>query len=125
MDAFNLPEEIRTFIFEEYLPEVISHTYDIIKCNFQIRLATADLHLDQVDKTTLQTNTMGTLVKLIYAFLWQVCDHPPPPLPPPRQEYFLTDADIFLDPQVNEWGYTYMATVNNVRMPHQARLGCY
>jgi len=84
MDAFNLPDEIRTFMFDQYLPE--------------IRLATADINLGILEKGQFQLNTVGTLVKLIYAFLWQ--------------EYALTDAEIFLDPEVNQLGYTFMVSIN-------------
>jgi len=84
MDAFNLPDDIRSFMFDQYLPE--------------IRLATADINLGLLEKGQFQLNTVGTLVKLIYAFLWQ--------------EYALTDADIFLDPEVNQLGYTFMVSVN-------------
>jgi len=84
MDAFNLPDDIRSFMFDQYLPE--------------IRLATADINLGVLEKGQFQLNTVGTLVKLIYAFLWQ--------------EYALTDADIFLDPEVNQLGYTFMVSVN-------------
>jgi len=84
MDAFNLPDDIRSFMFDQYLPE--------------IRLATAEINLGVLEKGQFQLNTVGTLVKLIYAFLWQ--------------EYALTDADIFLDPEVNQLGYTFMVSVN-------------
>jgi len=86
MDAFNLPEDARTFILEEYLPE--------------IRNSTADIQLGLIEKPRLQLNTLGTLMKLMYAFLWQ--------------EYVLTDADIFLDPEVNQLGFTFMVTVNQI-----------
>lgn len=39
-----------------------------------------------LEKAQLELDTAGTLIKLIYAFLWQ--------------EYVLTSADIFLDPEV-------------------------
>merc|ERR1712033_105321 len=84
MDAFNLPNETRAFIFDVYLPE--------------IRAGTADVSLGFLEHAQFQLNTVGTLVKLIYAFLWQ--------------EYALTDADIFLDPEVNQLGYTFMVSVN-------------
>jgi len=84
MDAFNLPDDIRAFIFDQYLPD--------------IRLATADVNLGILEKGQFQLNTLGTLTKLIYAFLWQ--------------EYALTDADIFLDPEVNQLGFTFMVTIN-------------
>ena len=75
MDAFNLPDEIRTFMFDQYLPEVVeknaqNHLDETCVC-CQIRLATADINLGILEKGQFQLNTVGTLVKLIYAFLWQ------------------------------------------------------
>jgi len=84
MDAFSLPEEARTYIFEHYLPE--------------IRLATADVNLGILELYQFQLNTVGTLTKIIYAFLWQ--------------EYALTGNDIFLDPEVNILGASAMVSVN-------------
>ena len=31
-----------------------------------------------------------------------------------NQEYALTDAEIFLDPEVNQLGYTFMVSINKV-----------
>lgn len=84
MDLFGLPEEDRTFILEHYLPE--------------LRVAMADVNLGILEKTQLELNFGGTLVKLLYAFLWQ--------------EYVLTGADIFLDPEVNTMGALLMPSVN-------------
>ena len=104
-----------------------------------------------LEKGQFQLNTVGTLVKLIYAFLWQVHLSPEFPLLTAHislvlkkqefawlstflficstdificpvatklrcfpQEYALTDADIFLDPEVNQLGYTFMVSVNKV-----------
>jgi len=86
MDAFNLPNETRAFIFDVYLPE--------------IRAGTADVSLGFLEHAQFQLNTVGTLIKLIYAFLWQ--------------EYALTDADIFLDPEVNQLGASAMSSVNQL-----------
>lgn len=86
MDAFNLPEEARAFVFDIYLPE--------------IRVATADVSLGFIDHAQFQLNTVGTLMKLIYAFLWQ--------------EYALTDNPLFLDPEVNQLGASLMVTVNQL-----------
>ena len=75
MDAFNLPDEIRTFMFDQYLPEVdeksAQNNLDETCVCCQIRLATADINLGILEKGQFQLNTVGTLVKLIYAFLWQ------------------------------------------------------
>merc|ERR1719348_2085878 len=86
MDAFSLPEETRAFVFDIYLPE--------------IRAGTADVSLGLLEHAQFQLNTVGTLIKLIYAFLWQ--------------EYALTDADIFLDPEVNQLGASAMSSVNQL-----------
>jgi len=86
MDAFNLPEEVRLFVIAEYLPE--------------IRGATADIQLGLLEGAQFKLNTVGTLIKLIYAFLWQ--------------EYVLTSADIFLDPEVNQLGFLLMGPVNQL-----------
>ena len=74
MDAFNLPDDIRSFMFDQYLPEVGSNCppKKIICWIPQIRLATAEINLGVLEKGQFQLNTVGTLVKLIYAFLWQV-----------------------------------------------------
>ena len=74
MDAFNLPDDIRSFMFDQYLPEVGSNwpRKKIICWIPQIRLATAEINLGVLEKGQFQLNTVGTLVKLIYAFLWQV-----------------------------------------------------
>jgi len=86
MDAFNLPEDARAFIFDVYLPE--------------IRVGTADVSLGFLEHAQFQLNTVGTLIKLIYAFLWQ--------------EYALTDSEIFLDPEVNQLGASAMSSVNQL-----------
>ena len=39
-----------------------------------------------MEKIQLELDTVATLIKLIYAFMWQ--------------EYVLTSSDIFLDPEV-------------------------
>ena len=44
----------------------------VICWNPQIRLATSGINLGVLEKGQFQLNTVGTLVKLIYAFLWQV-----------------------------------------------------
>ena len=54
----------------------------------QIRLATADVSVGILEKIQLELDTAATLIKLIYAFMWQ--------------EYVLTSSDIFLDPEVGK-----------------------
>ena len=98
-DAFGLPEDIRAFLVEKYLPEVGSQylvyfSYYNYGCSItssilyqsQIRLATADVSVGILEKIQLELDTAATLIKLIYAFMWQ--------------EYVLTSSDIFLDPEV-------------------------
>jgi len=85
-DAFSLPEDIKKFLVEQYLPE--------------IRVATADVSLGILENIQIELDTVATLMKLIYAFLWQ--------------EYVLTGADIFLDPEVNVLGAAFMSTVNGI-----------
>merc|ERR1740131_859029 len=86
MDAFSLPNETRAFVFDVYLPE--------------IRAGTTDVSLGFLEHAQFQLNTVGTLVKLIYAFLWQ--------------EYALTDNELFLDPEVNQIGANFMITINQL-----------
>ena len=96
-DAFGLPEDIRAFLVEKYLPEVGSQClvyFSYYSCSItssilyqsQIRLATADVSVGILEKIQLELDTAATLIKLIYAFMWQ--------------EYVLTSSDIFLDPEV-------------------------
>jgi len=85
-EAFNLPDDMKLFLLDHYLPE--------------IRLATADVNLGILDNIQLELDTLATLMKLIYAFLWQ--------------EYVLTGSDIFLDPEVNVLGAAFMSTVNSL-----------
>merc|ERR1712215_172152 len=86
MDAFNLPDDARAFIFDHYLPE--------------IRLATANTSFGILELGHFQLNTVGTLTKIIYAFLWQ--------------EYALTDSEIFLDPEVNILGASAIVSINKL-----------
>jgi len=86
MDAFGLPEGTRAFVFDVYLPE--------------LRVGTADVSLGYLEHAQFQLNTVGTLMKLIYAFLWQ--------------EYALTDNPLFLDPEVNQIGASFMVTINSL-----------
>ena len=53
-----------------------------------------------LENIQIELDTVATLMKLIYAFLWQ--------------EYVLTGADIFLDPEVNVLGAAFMSTVNGI-----------
>ncbi|XP_023321882.1 uncharacterized protein LOC111696503 [Eurytemora carolleeae] len=84
MNLFNLPEEQREFIFNFYLPE--------------IRNATSHIELNEVEKGELQGNIASTMIKLIYAFLWQ--------------EYVISESAFFLNPVTNVVGSTMIKYVN-------------
>ena len=56
-ELLKVDEEIREFIFETYLPvldENIGH-----------------IELSLVENAELSENTLGTVIKLLYAFVWQ------------------------------------------------------
>ena len=56
---YRLPDDMKEFCFDKYLPEV--------------RIATKDiLPIPDEEKSKLRGNLFGTLLKLLYAFLWQV-----------------------------------------------------
>ena len=100
-EAFNLPDDMKQFLLDHYLPEVWMKIRTKSKLIlFKIRLATADVTLGILENIQLELDTLATLIKLIYAFLWQ--------------EYVLTGSDIFLDPEVNVLGAAFMSTVNNL-----------
>jgi len=84
MDLFSLPDEQREFVFDHYLPE--------------IRNATSLIELSEEEKAELQGNIASTLIKLIYAFLWQ--------------EYVITDSAFLLNPITNVFGSTMIKYVN-------------
>jgi len=85
MDLFKLPEEQREFILYHYLPE--------------LREAAGEIILSEETKLELQGNIESTLIKLIYAFLWQ--------------EYVITESPIFLNPIANVIGNTLIKYVND------------
>lgn len=59
IDAFELPVDIKEFCLLTFVPE--------------IRNATRHIQLTSDDFFKLEGNTVSTAIKLIYAFLWQVC----------------------------------------------------
>ena len=102
-DAFGLPEEMKMFLVERYLPEVLNMRliFSLISIKFnQIRTATEEVNIGLLELAQLELDTVATLMKLIYAFLWQ--------------EYVLTNNDLFLDPEVNVIGASLMGTVNGL-----------
>jgi hypothetical protein len=68
-----MPEELRQFCLVDYLAEV--------------RAATSHIQLSLAEKGKIEGNTIGTVLKLLYAFVWQ--------------EEVLVDSAILLDPFVN------------------------
>jgi len=83
--AFKLPAEDMDFLLDHYLPT--------------IRSALADVNLSILQKLTLTRAFVGTLIKLLYAFVWQERVFPNP---------------FFLKPGVNELGATLMPVVNSL-----------
>jgi len=57
MDLFGVPNEMREFIFDSYLPLLDQHI--------------GHINLSLLEKAQLSENTIGTLIKLLYAFFWQ------------------------------------------------------
>ena len=60
MDAFGLDEEIQSFMRNQFLPEIRN------------ALQESNIDLTLIETAKLDGNTLSTLTKLIYAFLWQV-----------------------------------------------------
>lgn len=56
-DLFGVPNEMREFIFNSYLPLLDQHI--------------GHINLSLLEKAQLSENTIGTLIKLLYAFFWQ------------------------------------------------------
>lgn len=83
-DLFGLSEEFVIFIEDFYLPE--------------LRNLTVNLHMGVVEETKFLENTISTLSKLIYAFVWQ--------------EQVLSDNPEILDPDFNALGWAYLPKLN-------------
>jgi len=84
MDLFGVDEESRTFIFDHYLPKLdaqISH-----------------IQLSVLEKAELTENTIGSIIKLLYAFFWQ--------------ESIIDLGDLNTSPETNAWGAAYTPTFN-------------
>jgi len=71
---FRMPEELRQFCLVDFMQEV--------------RVATSHIQLSLAEKGQIEGNTIGTVLKLLYAFLWQ--------------EEVLVASDILLDPFINK-----------------------
>ncbi len=55
---FSIPEDLKVFCLQEFLPE--------------IRNATEDIELSSEEFIRFEVNALGTVFKLLYAFVWQV-----------------------------------------------------
>ena len=74
-----MPEDLRQFCLIDFMKEV--------------RDATGHIQLSLVEKGQIEGNTIGTVLKLLYAFVWQ--------------EEVLVDSSILLDPFVNNVSRMY------------------
>lgn len=90
MEAFGLKPEYQDFIMTKYIPE--------------IRNLTADIDLGLVSEALFVEDGVTTVLKLVYAFLWQ--------------EEILTDNPIFLNSTVNEWGWEHLPVFNTLLNQH-------
>ena len=66
----------------------------------ELRNATADVHLDLDEKTKLLKNTAGTVIKVMYAFVWQ--------------ESILDLGDVILTPDANTLGTILLPLINDL-----------
>jgi hypothetical protein len=80
-----MPEDLRQFCLIDYLAEV--------------KAATSHIELSLAEKGQIEGNTIGTVLKLLYAFLWQ--------------EEVLVSAPILLDPFVNAVCHCFKLSKNN------------
>ena len=86
LDLFHVDASTQDFFLNHFIPE--------------LRNATADFHLDLDQKASLLKNTAGTLIKLLYAFVWQ--------------EEFLHIDDILLTPDANTFGAILLPLINDL-----------
>ncbi len=70
----SMPEDLRQFCLVDFMAEV--------------RASTSHIQLSRAEKADLTGNLLGTVLKLVYAFVWQ--------------EEVLVDNVIFLNPFVNK-----------------------
>ena len=100
VNLFPFPPEDEEFIRTYYIPEVrktflLTKTFllsdEILTVwHLKIREATQDLSIPILQRIQLQNNFESTLIKLMYAFLWQ--------------EWVVTNATIIFDPDFNAAG---------------------
>ena len=85
-DAFGVSEEIKFFLADEYLPEV--------------RNTTGNLQLTPEEKSKFLANSLATVAKLTYSFLWQ--------------ERILLDSPVFKNEIVLKYGYHFLPQFNAI-----------
>ena len=85
-DAFGMSEEFERFILDVYLPEV--------------RNITGNQQLASLEKVKFLGNFLGTVGKIMYAFLWQ--------------ENILTDNPLFTNEIVLRKGYNFLPKFNAI-----------
>lgn len=66
---------------------IICVVNSLVKVSRQVRNCTSDLHVSVVDKLHLEGNALSTIIKLLYAFLWQE-----------EWSFFEGHLDMILDP---------------------------
>ena len=86
---FGVPEDHINFIMKQYLPE--------------LREAGEGFDLAILKKTVLVEDTVGSVIKLVYALLWQ-------------EEVFAQDGEdyIFLNETINEKGWMFLPILNSM-----------
>lgn len=84
----DITPDIKEFCIGEFLPE--------------LRLATANFNLPQEEFLRLEGNTYSTLIKLLYAFLWQ------------EEALAGADNEIWFQPLTNQIGTIVLPLVNNL-----------
>jgi len=85
MSAFGLSDDVKTFLLSKFIPT--------------IRDATADINLSLKQRTALVSKFAGTVVKLLYSFMWQ--------------EQTFVYAAVY-DPTWNLFGALLMPAVNSL-----------
>jgi len=85
LDLLDVPPEDKTFLLEDYLP--------------LLNNVTQDSSLSSLEKAELLESTTGTVLKLMFAFVWQ--------------EATLDLGDIILSPEANAFGAAMLPYVNS------------
>lgn len=74
------------------------HTVCFVTSLQQLRAGSASLNLTTQEKLELDGNFASTLIKLLYAFVWQ--------------EWVVSDDPIILDPDINSGGAALLPVLN-------------